>query len=332
MIISRTPFRISFFGGGTDYPIWYCDHGGRVLGTTIAQYGYCICRGQAPLSPHTYTLRYAKSEYVDTREAIDHRVIRESLRYLDIQEGIDLTYNADLPSMAGLGSSSTFTVSLLHALYTLKGQAVSPHQLTLDAVHLEQDVLEEAVGSQDQTFAAYGGLRCIEFGPEERSWIQVRRVVLPPGRSKDLERHLLLVYTGKQRSAAAIAAHQIRQTKDRASQLAAMDRVLSAALEHLTDPTADLSLFGHHLNQTWALKKQLTDQISTPDLDHLYDRALEAGAIGGKLLGAGGGGFFLFFARPDDHETIRTALDPHPCLPVVFDRSGSTIVYQDETS
>jgi len=324
MIISRTPFRISFFGGGTDYPVWYRQHGGAVLATTIDKYCYISCRILPPFFEHTSRIVWSKIEQVKTVEEIQHPSVRECLKFLQITQGVELHHDGDLPARTGLGSSSSFTVGLLHALYGFKGIMPSKLQLARDAIRVEQDLLKESVGCQDQVMAAVGGLNHVRF--LNHNAFEVSPVILEEERRVLLQRHLMLFFTGFSRNASDIAAEQIRTTAENTTPLRRMQEMVDEAIGILQG-TGNLDAFGHLLHESWQLKRSLTAKISTSQIDQMYDTARRAGALGGKLLGAGGGGFLLIFARPEDQPAIQEAFGGLLCVPVRFERSGSQVIF-----
>ena len=326
MIISRTPFRISFFGGGTDYPDWYRKHGGAVLATTIDKYCYITARHLPPFFEHRICLVYSKIEYCQTIEEIAHPSVREVLRFLDVQRGVEIHHDGDIPARSGMGSSSAFTVGLLHALYALKGQMVSKHQLAMESVHLEQDVLKETVGSQDQVLAAYGGFNHITFAPNGE--ISVRPVTLSRDRMQELNAHVMLFYTGIKRTASTIADTYVNDIDDKRRQLRLMRELVDEGVSILGGGQ-DLGGFGELLHEAWQAKRSLSATVSNSYVDDIYDQARAAGAIGGKLIGAGGGGFIVFFAPPERHAAIRERLAKLIHVPVKFEFGGSQIIFFD---
>jgi D-glycero-alpha-D-manno-heptose-7-phosphate kinase len=326
MIISRTPFRISFFGGGTDYPDWYLKHGGAVLATTIDKYCYINCRYLPPFFEHRYCIVYSRVEHCQAIEEIAHPAVREALRYLNVQRGVEIHHDADIPARSGIGSSSTFTVGVLNALYALKGQMVTKHRLATDGVHLEQNILKETVGSQDQVLAAYGGLNHVVF--HQNGEITVTPVTVSADRIKELASHLMLFYTGIKRTASSIAGTFVNDLDDRRRQLRVMKDLVDESIS-IVSCDRDIVEFGELLHETWLIKRSLSASISNPDVDALYDAARAAGAIGGKLVGAGGGGFFLLFVPPSKQEKVRGALSPLIEVPFKFDYSGSQIIFCD---
>ncbi len=326
MIISRTPFRISFLGGGTDYPAWYRQHGGAVLATTIDKYCYLTCRYLPPFFEHRIRIIYSKIENCQTVDEIAHPAVREILRYLNIDRGIEIHHDADLPARSGMGSSSAFTVGLLHALYALKGQVRSKYQLAMESIHLEQEILKETVGSQDQVLAAYGGLNHITFLPNGE--ISVRPITVPMERMRELNSHLMLFYTCIKRTASDIAESYVNNVNSRKRQLRILKDMVEESISIISGDQ-DISAFGELLHEAWQTKRSLSAKVSNPEVDAIYERAISAGAIGGKLAGAGGGGFMLLFAPPDRHEEIKKALSELIYVPFKFEFSGSQIIFFD---
>ena len=329
MIISRTPFRISFFGGGTDYPAWYRKHQGAVLATTINKYCYISCRYLPPFFEHKSRIVWSKIEQVKDVAAIQHPSVRTALQFLDITHGVELHHDGDLPARTGLGSSSAFTVGLLNALHGLKGKRMSKKQLAYDAIHLEQDILKESVGCQDQVITAYGGLNRIDFAQDGE--IHVSPIPLSAERRALLQDHLMLFFTGISRTASEIAKAQIEAIAHRTRELTDMYQQVDKAIDILQG-SSDLSEFGELLHDAWELKRSLTGHISTSYIDGLYECARAAGVIGGKLLGAGGGGFMLFFVRPEEQPKLKAALKGLLQVPFHFDSTGSQIIFYDPDS
>jgi len=328
MIISRTPFRISFFGGGTDYPDWYREHGGAVLSTTIDKYCYISVRELPPFFEHKFRLVYSFVENVKEISELAHPAARGVLQHLGVSRGLEIHHDGDLPARSGVGSSSAFTVGLISAVRALEGRHMSKDELAQEAIHVEHSVLREPVGAQDQISAAFGGFNHITF--RQDGTYQVAPLIMRPERQEALQGHLMLLFTGLSRTAAEIAKTQIENLSRRASELRALTQIVDRAIETLRSQ-CDLAEFGRLLNEGWSLKRRLSDRVSTPDIDSLYDTALRAGAIGGKLLGAGGGGFLLLFVRPEHRAKIRAALPKLIDVPFHFDTSGSRIVlYQPD--
>jgi D-glycero-alpha-D-manno-heptose-7-phosphate kinase len=326
MIICRTPFRISFFGGGTDYPGWYRAHGGAVLATTIDKYCYLTCRYLPPFFEHRFRLVYRKIETCRTVDEIKHPAVREVLKYLRMDRGIELHHDGDLPARSGMGSSSAFTVGLLHALYSLSGRMPSRRQLATESIHIEQEVLQETVGSQDQVMAAYGGFNHVRFLPNGE--IAVVPMILPAGRLAELRSHLLLFYTGITRTSSDVARSYAGVLESRSRQLRLIKELVDEAIAILTGGQ-DIELFGHLLDEAWQAKRSLSSKVSSAEVDALYERARAAGAIGGKLTGAGGGGFLLLFAPPEKHSAVVAALDTLIPVPFEFASGGSQVIFYE---
>ena len=325
MIICRTPTRISFFGGGTDYPVWYRENSGMVLSTTINKYSYITLRYLPKSFDYNFRVRYFHTEQTQTLEEIRHPSVRECARILGINQGFEMIHHADLPAGTGLGSSSTFTVGMLHSFYSLTNYMPTKRELALKALEIEQQVIGESVGSQDQVAAAFGGLNRIQFGGEKE--FEVDPIILGKERLRELQDKLLLCFTGFSRSAPEIAQHQIRDTPARNKELTAMSELTVEALSVLTSPSASLDDFGKLLNEQWKIKRSLTSHVSTPEVDQIYETAMKSGALGGKLLGAGGGGFMLFYADQSKQEAIQKSLPDKIFVPFRFEDTGSKIIY-----
>lgn len=331
MIITRTPMRISFFGGGTDYPVWYREHGGAVLSTTINKSCYLTCRWLPPFFEYHSRVSYTKVENASANNMIEHPAVRGCLQFLNVTEGVEIHHVADLPARAGLGTSSAFTVGLLLALYGLKNQMRDKQALATDAIHVEQDILGEAVGAQDQVNAAFGGLNRINF--LQNGAVEVNPIMAAPSRISELEQHLALYFTGFSRIASEIAKDQIRTTPDRTRELRTMMQMVDEGESILADAKRPIADFGRLLHESWKLKKTLSQKITNSDIDDIYDTGMRAGALGGKLLGAGGGGFMLFCVEPERREALRQALRKHLCIPFSFSQRGShVVVYEPETA
>lgn len=329
MIITRTPLRISFFGGGTDYPLWYREHGGSVLSTTIDKCCYITCRHLPPFFDYHSRVSYSRVENVSANDVIQHPSVRGCLQFLGVDEGIEVHHVADLPARTGLGTSSAFTVGLLHGLYALRNEMRDKRSLAADAIHVEQDILHEAVGSQDQVSAAYGGLNRIDF--HQNGAIDVRRMLISQDRLKEFEGHLALYFTGFSRIASEVAQEQLRMTPHKERELRTTLQFVDQAEEILTNTTQSIAELGRLLHEAWMIKKSLTSKISNPEIDEIYQAGMSAGAVGGKLLGAGGGGFMLFFVPPENREALRVKLKKFLCVPFGFSTRGSeVIVYEPE--
>ena len=329
MVITSTPLRISFFGGGTDYPVWYREHGGAVLATAINKRCYITCRHLPPFFEHHSRISYSRIENVNKNVAIEHPSVRECLKFLGIEQGVEIHHVADLPARTGLGTSSAFTVGLLLGLYALQEKMRDKHSLAADAIHVEQDLIQEAVGSQDQVSAAYGGFNRINFNADGE--IEVRRILASQSRLADLEQHLALYFTGFSRTASEIATEQLKMTPHKKKELDMMMQLVTEAESIVTSPNASLDDFGRLLHESWQIKRSLTQKISNAEIDEIYQAGIGAGALGGKLLGAGGGGFMLFFVPPERREALRARLRKFLCVPFSFSNRGShVVVYEPE--
>ena len=324
MIISRTPFRLSFLGGGTDYPAWYREHGGAVLGTTINKYCHLTCRYLPPFFEHRYNVVWSKIENCKTIDEITHPAAREIIRYMGITRGLEIHHDGDLPARSGTGSSSSYSVGLLNALYALQGKMVSKTQLMSDSLHVEQNILKENVGSQDQVFASQGGLNHIQFQTDDE--IVVTPMTLTPARLKELESHIMLFYTGIRRTASDMVQTYQDQFEKNAQQLRLMMELVDEGVAMLSDNSSILD-FGRLMHEGWLIKRALGSSISNDTIDDMYATALCAGAIGGKLSGAGGGGFMMLFAPPHAQKRIRDAFHSFVHVPFQFERLGSQIIY-----
>lgn len=326
MVISRTPFRVSFFGGGTDYPGWFQDHGGRVLTSTINRYCYISARYLPPFFETRSRIVWSMIEQVNHPDDIKHPAVRAGLKFLKVDDGVEIHHDGDLPARSGLGSSSAFTVGLLHALYGLQGRMVSKSKLAEEAIYVEQVLLKEAVGIQDQIQVAHGGINLIEIRVD--GTYEVRPILLPAQRIGELQEHLLLFFTGISRFASEVAQSQIEAIPKKRADLQEMAALVDPALEILTG-AGPIDDFGAMLHESWRLKRGLTDKVSSERIDEIYDRARAAGALGGKLLGAGGGGFMLLFAKPERKPEIRKVLSHLLEIPFRFERSGTQIIFCD---
>lgn len=325
MIITKTPFRISFFGGGTDYPEYFLKYGGAVLGTAVDKFAYIsVTRFYSRLFDYSIRIAYREVECVKRVEDIRHAPFRECLRWCGVSSDIEVNYAAELPSFSGLGTSSSFVVGLLCALYAFKGRASRPLELAYEAIEIERDVLKDSVGCQDQTFAALGGFNVIEFrGTRD---IVVHRVPLSHERIKEFEEHLLVLDTGVRRRAGDIAARQIRKVGANHDRLKRMREMVDEGYDILTGGK-DLSRFGALLHEAWSLKSLLDDSISTDAIRYIYEEGREAGALGGKLLGAGGGGFLLFFVPPHKRKAVLERLKHLEEIPVKVNAPGSHVIH-----
>jgi D-glycero-alpha-D-manno-heptose-7-phosphate kinase len=327
MIITRTPMRISFFGGGTDYPIWFREFGGAVLSTAIDKCCYITCRRLPPFFEYHSRVSYSKVENVNQNGAIEHPSVRACLQFLGVDEGVEIQHVADLPARTGLGTSSAFTVGLLLALYALREQTRNKHALASDAIHVEQEVIGEAVGSQDQISAAYGCFNRINFHTDGS--FEVKKVIAPAARLAALQQHCALFFTGFSRTASEIAKEQIKATPQRKHELDSMRQMVDEAEEIVTNPNRPVEEFGNLLHESWKIKRTLTQNITNNNLDEIYEAGRSAGALGGKLLGAGGGGFMLFFVPPERRKELRARLKNLLCVPFSFSSRGSHVVVHE---
>lgn len=329
MIISKTPFRISLFGGGTDYPAWWHQHGGVVIGTTINKYCYLTVNRLRPFFEFKYRIIWSKIEDVLEIGEIEHPAVRAILKELAFEdEGLEISYRADLPARSGLGTSSSFTVGLLNALGALRGAKISKKRLADEAIYYEQTIMREWVGCQDQIWAAHGGFNLIEFFPTPDAHYRV--VPLKFKGMAQLRSSFMLFFTGFTRTASILAGHQIRNMDKNTSILNEISDICRGAYSDLTNNDDPSYKIGKLLDESWKLKRRLAAGISTDRLDQIYNTALSAGAIGGKLLGAGGGGFFLFVVPPDAQEGVKGRLGNLVHVPFEFDLDGSKIVVDDE--
>jgi D-glycero-alpha-D-manno-heptose-7-phosphate kinase len=325
MLISRAPVRISFFGGGTDYPEHFLKHGGAVLATAIDKFSYVTA---SPFLSHLfdYSIRvsYRKVELVKTPAEMEHRVFRECLKFCGLEKDIELHNVADLPAFTGLGSSSAFTVSLLQALHSFKGEFIRPLDLAYEAIYIERHLVQDKVGCQDQLMAALGGFNLVEFRTETD--IVVNRVPLSPQRLQEFEQHLFIVFTGIKRRAAQVVEKQLTRVADNGETLKTMRKMVDRGWDILTD-CQDLSAFGALLHEAWIAKRSLDEGISNTEIDKIYQLGREAGAWGGKLLGAGAGGFMLFFAPPEVHPQLQRVFLNHQLLNIKINTPGSQIIF-----
>lgn len=323
MVITKTPFRMSFFGGGTDIPEFFKENGGAVLSTTFDKYCYVTVRHLPPFFDYKTHLTYSKMEYVNSWDEVQHPAIRNAMEYLDMHN-IRLTYESDLPAKSGLGTSSSFVVGMLNSFYALKGQYVDKRRLADEAIHIERVMCEESGGWQDQIAASFGGFNKINF---HSNGYEVHPLIIAPERKQMLNDRLLMYFTGFTRFSADIQkANNITSSKN-TYQLREMLGLVDEAERVLTDKNCDLDEFGRLLNITWQLKRGTGNHVSTEAIDVLYQRGIDAGAIGGKLLGAGGGGFLVFYVSPENVESVKAAMKDLLYIPFRFENSGSQIIH-----
>lgn len=326
MVITKTPFRISFFGGGTDYPAWVREHGGAVISTTVDKYSYLHVLRLPPYFPHKTRIAWSRIEEINDIDEIVHPSVRETLRFMQCDEGLSIHYNGDMPARAGMGSSSAFTVGLLHALYGLKGIQPDKKKLAEEAIHIEQNLIKENVGFQDQIAAAFGGFNKIEFLKD--GGFTVTPVEISGERIEKLQDHMLLFFTGISRTASNVVSEQIKNIPNKTKELHIMRGMVDEALKIIKRDGDWLQDFGKLLNESWQLKRGLSSKISNEIIDEIYAKALKSGALGGKLLGAGGGGFLLIFAKPERHQKIKESLLKLIHIPFKFENQGTRIIYK----
>ena len=324
MIISRTPHRISFFGGGTDYPDYYLKYGGKVLGTAIDKYCYLSVRKLPPFFKHKHRVVYSKMENVKSIDEIMHPSVRETLKYLEIDYGVSIHHDGDIPARSGMGSSSAFTVGLLNTMRALEGKRITKEEITKEVIHIEQNLIKENVGSQDQTFAAYGGFNKIDF--IQNGEILVEPIIIRNERLRKLEDSLMLFFTGFSRIASEVAGDKISNIPKISNNLLQMKNMVDDAYRIITSENININEFGTLLNETWELKKKLSERVTRPEIDELYETAIKNGAIGGKLCGAGDGGFMVLYVEPKNQNKVRESLKNYLFVPFKFDFEGSKII------
>ena len=328
MIITQTPFRMSFFGGGTDFSGFYNEHGGAVISTTFDKYCYVTVRHLPPFFDYKTHVTYSKEEKINNLSEMQHPAIRNAMEWLDMHD-IRLTYESDLPARSGLGTSSSFAVGMLSAFYALKGQYADKRKLADDAIYLERTLCKEAGGIQDQIAASFGGMNRINFSADGYT---VHPVIINPERKKLLNEHLMLFFTGFSRFSSDIQKGTEKSMKDKTQQLLEMYKLVDDAEKILTDKNTSLDEFGKLLDYTWQLKRGISSGISTDSIDEQYERAKKAGALGGKLLGAGGGGFLLFYVPKDKQADVKKALAGQMYVPFSFENDGTKVIhYSPET-
>lgn len=323
MIITQTPFRMSFFGGGTDMESFFREHGGAVLSTTFDKYCYVNVRHLPRFFDYSTELSYSKTERVTDIDNIQHPAIRNAMKMLDMHE-IRLTYEADLPARSGLGTSSSFAVGMLNAFYALKGKYADKRKLADEAIYLERDLCQEAGGWQDQIAASFGGFNRINFNSDG---YEVLPVIISPDRKKRLNANLMMFFTGFTRFSSDVQKTNGVDKADKVTQLKEMLALVDEAERVLTDKESDLDEFGRMLDHTWKLKRQTGSAVSTSGIDELYTKGIEAGALGGKLLGAGGGGFLVFYVQPEYQDSVHRAMHDLMYIPFKFEDGGTRVVH-----
>jgi D-glycero-alpha-D-manno-heptose-7-phosphate kinase len=324
MIITKTPYRVSFFGGGTDFPLWFREHGGRVISTSINKYCYITCRRKPAFFPHKHRFVYSEIEDVNDISATRHPAIKGVLEWMQWTDGLEIHHDGDLPARSGLGSSSAFTVGLLQAMHRLQNTTLAAEELAKQAIHVEQKVIGEVVGCQDQIAVAYGGFNRIDFNPDET--FSVTPITIDANRLADLQNHLLLFFTGFSRFASDIESSKLVNFSQKSDSLQRMMDMVVEAEDILKNNNRDLQQFGWMLQEAWEYKKSLSSIVSTSAIDEIYNKAITAGALGGKILGAGGGGFMLFFVPPEKHAAVRNSLAELIEVPFLFEQDGCSVV------
>ena len=326
MRISKTPFRVSFFGGGTDYPEWTEKYGGKIISTSIDKYCFITCRELPPFFNHKHRIAYSKIEDVQTIEQIENRAIKAVLQDSKIEKGLEIHCDADLPARSGIGSSSSFVVGLVNCVESFKGNIISKKQLAEKAIYIEQNLLGETVGSQDQIASAYGGFNIINLKKNGEMFIE--KVDISEKKIKLLNDHLMLFFTGFSRTASKIAELQVKNINNKIKELNMIKDFTDKALDILYSDR-NIDEFGSLLHESWLIKSNLSSKITNSNIDEIYKRGLSAGAIGGKLLGAGGGGFMLLFVRPEDRENVKKELNELLYIPFKFENKGSQVIYSE---
>ena len=323
MIITKTPFRMSFFGGGTDMEEFFREHGGAVLSTTFDKYCYVNVRHFPRFFEYSNELTYSRTERVNSVDEIQHPAIRNAMKMLDMHE-IRLTYEADLPARSGLGTSSSFAVGMLNAFYALKGKYADKKKLSDEAIYLERVLCNEAGGWQDQIAAAFGGFNRINFS---ENGYEVLPVIISPKRKKMLNNNLMMFFTGFTRFSSDVQKANAAGSSDKTSQLKEMLGLVDEAEKILTNEASDINEFGRLLDHTWKLKRQTGAAVSTDSIDGLYAKGIAAGALGGKLLGAGGGGFLVFYVEPQYQEAVKAAMSDLLYIPFEFENGGTRVIH-----
>lgn len=324
MIITRTPFRMSFFGGGTDMKDFFTEHGGAVISTTFDKYCYVIVRHLPRFFDYSTELSYSRIERVTNIDDIEHPAVRNAMKMLDMHE-IRLTYEADLPARSGLGTSSSFAVGMINAFYALKGKYADKKKLADDAIYLERVLCNEAGGWQDQIAASFGGFNRINFNKDGK--YNVYPLIIHPDRKKQLDDNLIMFFTGFTRFSPDMQKANAKGYHDKTKQLLEMLGLVDDAQKILTDKNADLDDFGRMLDHTWKLKRQTGGAITTNSIDELYQRGIDAGALGGKLLGAGGGGFLVFYVQPEKKNAVKEAMKDLLYVPFHFEDGGTRVIH-----
>ena len=329
MIITRTPFRISFFGGGTDFPKWYNKNRGKTISTTIDKYCYISLRELPPFFKYNYRLRYFKQELVTSINKIKHPSIRETIKHLNVKKSLEISHSADLPAQSGLGASSSFTVGLLNAFSAFNNEILTKKEIALKAIDIEQNKIKEFVGSQDQMAAAFGGFNIVNYSREK---IEVKPVTAIDKNIKKLEDSLFLFFSGYPRKASSIEKNKIRSIKLNENFYNEINNISFDAEKKIYSSKNIVSDFAELMQKYWYLKKNLSDKVSNPNIDKLFDVGMKNGAYAGKLVGAGGGGFILFLIDPKKREQLKKVFKDYTIVPFKFENSGSQIIYYKKDS
>ena len=328
MIITRTPFRISLFGGGSDHPAWFNQNGGRVLSFAINKYCYLTSRILPPFFEHKFRIAYSKVETTNSIDEIQHPVVRESIRKFTPRSNLEIHHDGDLPARSGIGSSSAFAVGMIHSLIALRQESISRSTLADLAIEMEHEILKENVGWQDQIACALGGVNLIDFGPGH-TWQSIP-IRLQPDLESNLLSRMVLVFTGVSRNSSHVSEGLLMNLEKKSSlMLRVMD--LAKECEIILRKSSDFDFIGEMLAESWALKKQINSSSSTSSLDEWYERGIRAGALGGKVLGAGGGGFMLYWVKEDEREVFCKKFGDATIVPFKICHSGSSVIYRDSS-
>jgi D-glycero-alpha-D-manno-heptose-7-phosphate kinase len=330
MVLVKTPLRMSFFGGGTDHPIWFKENGGSVLSTTVDKYIYLQIRQIYKIFDYNYRILWSIVECANKTSEIKHPVVRTVLEnFWANKSGLEIVYNADLPARSGLGSSSAFTVAILQGLWAEMGKILSKHELAILAIKIEHELLKETVGYQDQIAAAYGGFNKIQFN--KNGTFNVLPLIMSHERQEELENKLMLFFTGFTRDASSIELEKMSDLSGKEKYLQRLNDMVNEAENILLNTNINLNELGALFNEAWVTKKALSNLVSNIKIDDIYSKAMKAGALGGKLLGAGGGGFLLLFVENENQEKVKVALSAVTHVPIKFELNGSKIVMYERS-
>ncbi len=328
MIVSRTPFRISFFGGGTDFPVWYNKHGGSVISSTIDKYCYINLRKLPPFFNHKYSIRYKESEIVNSINQIKHPSVKHCFKtFIKKGECLELVHHADLPDRSGIGSSSSFTVGLLNCIFSYKNKKISKHNLALSAINIEQNKIKENVGSQDQIIASYGGLNKISFSKKK---ITINKILMKDSSFKEFNDSLVLFFTGFSRNSSDVTKYYLKNMKNNKSKLLEISQITNEAFNIFQSKKINIEKIGFYLNESWKLKRNLSSKVTNELIDKMYQNGIDNGAYGGKLLGAGSGGFICFLVDPSEKKKFISRFKNILHIPINLENSGSKIIYNNE--